>query len=144
MLESLTFLLAVIGYAGLTTTAVFAAAGRPSQWLWRLTAAVIVAHVALVWTVRYGWRLDAATQNGYAVFVVFHGALALILVSLVTPARLARQLVWLAWGIVTLGAVGAVFSDPAVSIYRIPIILLALGGAAKLIAAWRRQRLVAG
>ena len=53
MLESITFALAVVGYAGLTATAIATAHGRmPVRWL-RVVATVVLLHVALVWHVRY-------------------------------------------------------------------------------------------
>ena len=87
-LEHLTFLLAFVGYAGLTTTAVAAAHGRLSLGLWRATALVIVAHVILVWSVRYEWQLSAAVRNGYVGFAVFHAALAMIVAGADEPVRL--------------------------------------------------------
>ena len=77
MLEHLTFLLAVAGYAGLAATAVGVVGGRPAGRFWHVSAAIIVLHVALVWAFGYEWRLAVATRNGYAGFVVFHLALAL-------------------------------------------------------------------
>ena len=63
MLERITFLLAVIGYAGLTTTALLAALRRLPVVFWRGVALVIVSHVVLVWMVRYDWQLASATRN---------------------------------------------------------------------------------
>jgi hypothetical protein len=124
----MTFLLAVVGYAGLTATAVVAARGRMLRPLWLPTVAVIVVHVFLVWSERYEWQIAAATRNGYAGFVIFHGALAMILVSVVAADRLARVLVVTAFGIVTLGAVGAVFRYEVVEIYRVPVLIVAVAG----------------
>jgi hypothetical protein len=86
----LTFLLAIVGYAGLTATALLAAHGRMPVRFWRIVTLVIVAHVALVWTVRYEWRFALAVRNGYAGFVVFHAALAMIAGSLLASRRTAR------------------------------------------------------
>ncbi|HSJ62583.1 MAG TPA: hypothetical protein VK922_01635 [Gemmatimonadaceae bacterium] len=141
MLERLTFLLAVIGYAGLTLTAVLAATSRFPARLWRGVALVIVLHVLMVWAVRYDWRLGEATRNGVVGFLLFHGALALILASLFLREERARRLVWTAYAIVTLGALGAVFTYEVVAPYRIPVILLAIGGATALAwCAWVGRR----
>ncbi len=128
-MERLTFLLAVIGYAGLTATAILAARGRLPIALWRGTAVVIAAHVALVWAIRYEWSLSQATRNGYAGFLVFHSALAVILTSLFLKNRAASALVRIAFVIVSLGAIGAVFRYSEVAVYRAPVLVLAVAGA---------------
>lgn len=132
MLEFITFLLAPIGYAGLTSTTVMAAHGRWPVALWRVTVLVIVVHVALVWHVRYEWRLSEATRNGYAGFVVFHAALIAIVASLAAESRIARRLVTAAFAAVTVGAVAATFKYDVVANYRIPVLAIALVGVAGL------------
>lgn len=119
MLEHVTFLLALIGYTGLTATAVVAAGGRLPVRFWRAVALVILLHVILVWTVRYEWRFSAAVRNGYGGFVAFHAALAMILASVGVKERRARVLVWTAFAIVSLGAIGAVFRYDVVAHYRV-------------------------
>lgn len=128
MIEFVTFLLAPIGYAGLTAVAVLAAHGRLPVALWRATAFVIVTHVSLVWHVRYDWQVSEATRNGYVGFVVFHGALLAILVSLGSAFALARRLIIAAFAAVTVGAVGATFRYEVVEIYRIPVLVCAAAG----------------
>lgn len=140
MLEGPTFVLAVIGYAGLTTTAILASVGRLPVWLWRATVVVILAHVILVWTVRYDWQLAEATRNGYVGFLLFHSALAMILASLVVPGRVARGLVWAAFAVVTPGALGAVFRYDVVASYRIPVILIAAVGIVGLAHGYRSSQ----
>jgi hypothetical protein len=137
-MQRLTFLLAVIGYAGLTTTAVVATARRFPWRFWRPVVAIIVAHVLMVWAVRYGWSLAAATRNGYAGFLLFHGVLALIVGSFLVEDRVARRLVWTSFAMVTFGALFAVFNDDEVAIYRIPVILFAVAGVSG-IATLRRR-----
>jgi hypothetical protein len=134
-----TFLLAVIGYAGLTITAILTARGRIPTRLWRITAAVIVTHVALVWAVRYRWDPAVATRNGYAGFVLFHGALGLIVASVFLSAR-AKPLILLAFAVVTVGALGAVFRYVEVSGYRPVVIGLATAGAIGLPYGWHSGR----
>ena len=138
--EHLTFALAVAGYAGLTITAVRAVAARPYLLLWRLAAAAIVAHVVLVWSVRFEWRIALATRNGFAGLIVFHAALLLILTSLAAPAALARRAIVLAFLVVSGGALGAVFREPAVFAYRVPVIVLAVSGTVGMAVAIGNRR----
>ncbi len=89
--------------------------------------------MTLVWTLRYEWSWAQATRNGYAGAVIFHGALAVILVSLVVRARLAARLIAASFVIVTLGAMGAVFRYEEVAHYRLIVISLAVVGVVGLI-----------
>jgi hypothetical protein len=141
MLERITFLLAVIGYAGLTTASVLSSRGPLPRALWRTSAVIIVTHVAMVWSVRYAWSFAEATRNGYAGFALFHSALALIVISVFLPESRARRLIWTSFAIVTVGALGAVFRYDVVAAYRIPIILLATFGTFGLLHAfWLKRR----
>jgi len=137
--EFVTFLLAPIGYAGLAVAAVTAARGHVPRALWRAVAVVILSHVALVWAVRYGWRLSEATRDGYAGFVLFHGALLAIVASAFLRDGLARPLIIGAFAIVTVGALGAVFLEEVVAVYRIPVVLCAILGGGGLIRAYLVQ-----
>lgn len=136
----ITFLLAIVGYFGLTSVTVLSVHERVPVGLWRGVAAVIVVHVAMVWTYRYGWDLGLAVRNGWAGFAMFHGALAMILASTVAPERAARWLIHLSFLIVTLGALGATFLYEVVAIYRIPVVLCALVGTAALARHWLAGR----
>lgn len=138
MLEFLTFLLAPIGYAGLTATMLVAARGRWPDALARVTVGVILTHVFLVWHVRYGWQFSEATRNGYGGFVIFHTALAAIVASLAVELRVARRLIAGAFAAVTIGAVAATFKYEVVANYRIPVLVIATTG----IAGLTRQLLV--
>lgn len=123
-----TFLLAIIGYVGLTTVVVLGLRGTVPVPLWRLVATVIVVHVFMVWTFRYGWSFDLAVRNGYAGFVVFHLALLLILLSTVVREPLSRRLGRVAFLMVSAGALGAAFRYDVVAMYRIPVIACAAAG----------------
>lgn len=138
-LTGLTFLLAVLGYAGLTITAIMAAKGRMPVALWRATAAIIVTHVSLVWAVRYDWSLAQATRNGYAGFLVFHTALLLIIVSVFVPAR-AANLVYVVFAIVSLGALGAVSRYEEVAHYALVVLSLAVAGSVGIVHGYRTRR----
>jgi hypothetical protein len=138
-LTSLTFLLAVLGYALLTVTAILAARGRVPVVLWRVAAAIIVIHVALVWAVRYGWSLAQATRHGYTGFLIFHGALVLIVVSAFVPRRTAA-LVYVAFAIVSLGALGAVSRYEEVAQYAAVVIALMVAGSIGIVHGFRTRR----
>ena len=141
MLEFITFLLAPIGYAGLTLIALKAAGGAVPVGLLRGVAVVILSHVLLVWIVRYEGQFGEATRNGYLGFVLFHSTLAAIVASIFVGERLARRLIVVAFGIVTLGAVGAVFRYDVVAIYRLPVVLCAILGIVGLTRVyWLKRR----
>ena len=130
MLESVTFFLAVAGYAGLSAASVLAGLGpgRLRPWFVRVSAFVVVAHVAMVWAVRYRWSVELATRNGWAPFFIFHTALALIVAAAFAPARVVQRFLWPAFAAVSLGALGAVFTYDVVAHYRFPVIVLAIAG----------------
>jgi hypothetical protein len=134
--EFIAFLLAPVGYLGLMMAAVQSAKRRHTLVLRRIVAAVIVTHVLLVWTVRYEWQLSEATRNGYSGFALFHAALLAIVMSVFARDRLARRLLVSAFGIVTVGAVGAVLMYDVVKVYRIPVIAIAFVGLIGLVQAY--------
>ena len=141
MLEFITFLLAPMGYAGLTLIAVQAARGAVPVGLLRGVAVVILSHVLLVWIVRYEGQLSEATRNGYIGFVLFHSTLVAIVASMFVGQRLACRLIVVAFGIVTLGAVGAVFRYDVVAIHRLPVVLCAILGIVGLTRVyWLKRR----
>jgi hypothetical protein len=106
----------------------------------RVVTLVIVVHVILVWVVRYEGRFSDATRNGYVGFMLFHGALLAIVTSAFVNQRLARQLLITAFGVVTVGALGAVFRYDVVAIYRVPVIVCAIVGSFGLLRAYRPWR----
>ena len=134
--EFITFLLAPIGYLGLMIAAVLAAKGQHTIGLRRVVAVIVLTHVILVWTVRYEWQFSEATRTGYAGFVLFHGALFAILASAFVRNNLARRLLVIAFGIVTVGALGAVFMFDEVKAYRVPVIAIALAGLTGLVQSY--------
>jgi hypothetical protein len=99
-----------------------------SLTLWRVVAVIIVAHVALVWHVRYGWQFSEATRNGYGGFLPFHGALAAIVVSTVVGEALRRRLLVASFLAVTLGASAAVYRYDVVATYRYPVHAISILG----------------
>jgi hypothetical protein len=140
MVEFVTFLLAPIGYVGLTITAVQAARGPIPVTLLRAVTVIVLIHVLLVWIVRYDGQLSEATRNGYVGFALFHTTLLAIVASLFVGERLARRLLVAAFGIVTIGALGAVFRYDVVAMYRVPVILCAVLGSAGLVRAYHMRR----
>jgi hypothetical protein len=131
-MEFLTFFLAVSGYATLTVACVLA--GRRGEHiprgLVRATAFIVVTHVVMVWTVRYQWQFELATRNGFAPFLIFHTALALIVAAAFVGNVLSRRFLWTAFPVVTLGALGAVFTYDFVALYRVPVVVLGAIGMA--------------
>jgi len=140
VLETLTFVFAIVGYTGLTYTALAAAWVRVPWALWRATSLVILAHVLMVWAVRYGWSFAEATEHGWFGFLLFHGAFLVTTASHAVPERIARRLVWGGYAVVTFGALGAVQRYPVVAVYRVPVGLLAFFGTAGLLIAWATRR----
>jgi hypothetical protein len=136
LLEQLTFALAPLGYAGLALCAVMAVHRSTPLTVWRVVAAIIVTHVVLVWHVRYGWQFSEATRNGYAGFLLFHTALAAIVVSTVVDEPLRRRLLVAAFLVVTMGASAAVYLYDVVAAYRYPVHAISLLG---LLALVRRR-----
>jgi hypothetical protein len=136
--ETLTFVLAVVAYAGLSLAAILAIRGRPPQWLSVAVALVAVVHVALVWHFRFEWDFARSMRNGYVPFAIFHAALGAIVLAAFTSGKTAARLTIASFLVVTLGALGAVFSVPAVSMYRIPVIVIAAIGLIRVIANLRR------
>ena len=136
VVERITFLLAVIGYAGLTVSGSWAVSGRVPIQLRRATAIIVVAHVLMVWAVRYQWSWAQATRNGYAGLMIFHSALILIVTSAFWRDRQGIRLMQVAFALVTLGAVAAVFQYDEVAEYRVPVIVLAVAGIAGITRGW--------
>lgn len=141
-LETLTFALAPLGYAGLALCAGLAVHRQTPIGLWRLVAAIIVVHVVLVWHVRYEWQLAEATRNGYAGFLLFHTALLAIVASTFVAEAMRRRLLVAAFLVVTLGASAAVYRYDVVAMYRYPVHLTSLLGVASLALGWNKQRAI--
>jgi hypothetical protein len=131
----LPFIPAMLGYAGLSAVVLRSARGELPEALWRVCVVVIVTHVALVWGVRYQGQFSQATRNGYAGFLIFHGALGGIVASALLRGRAALALVRASFAVVTLGAVGAVFRYEVIAVYRVPVLLCAGVGVAGLAKA---------
>ena len=140
MLQFVTFLLAPVGYALLTLVAIRAASGRVPRALLQATAAIVLVHVVLVWTVHYGGAFSQATRNGYAGFILFHTALAGIVASVFLGDRMARRALIAAFAVVTVGALAAVFRYEVVALYRLPVAATAIAGTAGLAHAYVRRR----
>ena len=139
LLEQLTFALAPLGYAGLAFCAVMAVHRSTPLTTWRVVAVIIVAHVALVWHVRYGWQFSEATRNGYGGFLLFHTALAAIVISTMVDEALRRKLLVAAFLVVTLGASAAVYRYDVVATYRYPVHAISILG---LLGLGRRMMVV--
>lgn len=135
-----TFVMAIVGYVGLTGVVVLTLRGPVPVFLWRGVALIIFAHVVMVWAFRYGWVFDLAVRNGYAGFVIFHVAMLAIVVSTFCREDLAKKLIHISFLIVTMGAIGASFRYDVVAIYRIPVMVCGLVGGISLIRFYVVQR----
>ena len=139
--QFLTFLCAMVGYAGLAAMVIQSARFPLLVWIWRPIALLIALHVLLVWAFRYEWHLAQATRNGYIGFGLFHTALLVILISTLLHPERAVILLRVAFLIVSVGAIGAVFRYNEVAIYRVPVLLGAvLGGAGFALAMTNPRR----
>lgn len=127
-MEVITFLLAMLGYAGLAVVVSAASFEVQAQHLRRGVTVAIVLHVLLVWLVRYEGQLSQATRNGWLGFILFHTTLLMLLGSHMVVPRLATLLLSGAFAITSAGALGAVFRYDVVASYRIPVIIAALIG----------------
>ena len=134
-IESITFLAAITGFAGLTVNMVLVAANRHRRYHMIPVALIVFAHVLLVWHFRYEWEIAQATRNGYAGFVIFHTALLGILSAPLVGSRLARRLVAFSFCVAAMGASGAVLRYEEVAIYRLPVLVFDLAGLTAL-AYW--------
>ena len=122
-LENVTFLLAFLGYLGLSVNLVLVARGACNRPAIALVALVAVAHVTLVWAYRYDWQIAMAVRNGYAGFLIFHSALMSIVTAAFVPPAICKPLIVLSFLIVSAGASGATFRYDVVSGYRIPVLV---------------------
>lgn len=136
----ITFLLAIIGYVGLTTVVVLTLREKHPITLWRAIALIILVHVLMVWIYRYDWQFDLAVRNGYAGFVIFHTALALILISTFVNKYLSQKLLHISFVVVTIGATGASLRYDEVSMYRFIVIPCGLIGGIGLIKFYLLDR----
>ncbi len=131
-IETITFLAAITGYAGLTANMVLVAAGRHRPKHMTPVALIVFAHVLMVWHYRYEWAIDQATRNGYAGFVIFHAALLGILAAPLAGNRWARRLVAFSFLVAAMGASGAVMRYDEVAVYRLPVFVCDLVGLSAL------------
>ena len=134
-IETITFLAAITGYAGLTANMVLVASGRHRPVHMTPVALIVFAHVLMVWHYRYEWEIAQATRNGYAGFVIFHVALLGILSAPVAGKHLARRLVAFSFLVAAMGASGAVMRYEEVAVYRIPVLVCDLAGLSA-VAYW--------
>ncbi len=140
-IETITFLAAITGYAGLTANMVLVAADRHRPKHMTPVALIVFAHVLMVWQFRYDWEIAQATRNGYAGFVIFHAALLGILAAPLAGHPWAKRLVAFSFLVAAMGASGAVMRYDEVAVYRLPVFVCDLVGLSAL-AYWifRRSR----
>jgi len=136
--DAVTFGLAVAAYGSLALDAAMGV----KRVLSIPTAVVAVTHVVLVWHGRFHWSLATATTRGWAGFIVFHSALALIVAAAAAPGRWAERCVYTAFPVVTVGAVSAVFRYDWVAAWRWPVVAIAALGATALVRRLSLRRKV--
>lgn len=139
MLQPITFPLAYAAYLMLCGQTLLHLRARGPRWLSVLLAVTATTHVALVWHHSFDWSVRHAWSGSPAALLIFHTALALIIVAALTPAPWSGRLTILAWPIVTLGATGAVLRREVVAHYFWPVVLAA--GVTLACGAWRLCRL---
>ena len=138
-MDLLTFGLAVAAYALLGTDVASRAWGRQRRPLTVLVAVVLIAHVGLVWGHRFGWSVDTALAKGLAGFVIFHAAFAAILAAAVVREPWATRLLYAAFPVASVGAIGAAFRYDFVHVWRIPLLLVLGATIAAAFGAYRRR-----
>lgn len=126
IVKSITFLLAILGYIGLTVTLIFSLKGKIPFTFWRVVSLIILLHVFMIWTVHYEWNFSTSVRNGYSGFLIFHSALLMNLISTFVNKSIALILIRISSVVVTVGAVGAVFRYESVQFYKLPVIICAL------------------
>lgn len=136
--NAITFGLAALGYLLLAKDAALRIAGRRWPLLGAATALIVGTHVALVWALRFEWSFAHAWEKGAPAFLIFHGALLLILAAPFTAARVRDRLVWSAFAIVSLGALPAPFLYRELRLLAIPLLAAFVGVATTLFVARRR------
>lgn len=134
-IETITFLAAITGYAGLTANMALVAAGRHRPIHMAPVALIVFAHVLMIWHYRYEWEIAQATRNGYAGFVVFHAALLGILAAPLAGSLWSKRLVACSFLVAAMGASGAVMRYDEVAVYRLPVFVCDLVGLSAL-AYW--------
>lgn len=134
-IETITFLAAITGYAGLTANMALVAAGRHRPKHMMPVALIVFAHVLMIWHYRYEWEIAQATRNGYAGFVVFHSALLGILAAPLAGSLWSKRLVACSFLVAAMGASGAVMRYDEVAVYRLPVFVCDLVGLSAL-AYW--------
>jgi len=136
MTDAVTFGLAFVAFVLLATDAACRWRGHRSAALTRTTALVVAAHVGCVWTFRFDLSFAAMWQKSAFAFVLFHGALLLIVASAFVRDPARDRLVWGAFAMVCIGALPAPFRYPEIAVLQMP--MLAVFAAAVTAALWRR------
>lgn len=122
MADLIAFGLAYVAYLLLGTAVVLRAWGRPLRAVSVAAAVVAVVHVGLVWGLRFGWSLSYALEKSLPGFVIFHTALAILVTAALVREPWAGRFTYLAFPVVTSGAVGAAFRYDDVAGYRLPLL----------------------
>jgi hypothetical protein len=120
--NAVTFGLAGAGYILLAKDTALRLAGRPWPALGVLTALIVLVHVALVWAFRFEWSFTKAWEKSPPAFLIFHSALLLILLAPLAAPPARDRLTWIAFAIVSAGALPAPFRYPELQLLAIPLL----------------------
>ncbi len=137
--DAITFGLAALGYLLLAKDSALRIAGRRLRSLGFITAGVVLTHVALVWAWRFEWSLQEAWQKSPPAFVIFHSALLLILLAPFTASGSRDRITWVAFAIVSAGALPATIRYPELGLLAIPLLAAFLAVVAIWIARARQD-----
>lgn len=137
--DDVTFGLALVGYGLLAADFARLHAGRTGRRLAWATAAVVLAHVVCVWSLRFEWSLTRMLEKSLPGFVLFHTALALILVAPALRGKPRVLVTSIAFALVTAGALPAPFRYPELSLLFLPLFAIAVSAVGYVIVARRRR-----
>ncbi len=136
--DAITFGLAWLGYALLASDFARRARGRRDARVSALTALVAIVHVACVYVFRFDGSVLAAWQKSAAGFVIFHSALLTIVLAPMVFEPWRTRMVFVSFGVVSFGGLGAPFRYPELGVLAIP--LFTVFGVA-LVFAWRGRKI---
>lgn len=123
--DDLTFGLAVVGYALLAADFALEHRGRPLRGVGWSALGVVSAHVVCVWALRFHWSLQRMLDKSLAGFLLFHGALLLIVAARLAEGTRRRAITSAAFVLVTAGAVPAPLRYPELSLLTLPVFAIA-------------------
>lgn len=138
--DAVTFGLAGVGYLLLAKDAALRLVGRRWPALGLFTTVVVLAHVGLVWALRFEWSLEKAWEKSPPAFLIFHGALVLVALAPFATGSTRDRVTWIAFAVVSAGALPAPFRYPELGLLAIPLLAAFCGVVGVLIIRRRASR----